>query len=65
VDAGFFEFNEFREIMKSVGFMECEEFMLDDLKSVKMALGRPRRFSAAFLRDEKGKLNKTREAIKL
>ena len=30
-----------------------------------MALGRPRRFSAAFIAEEKAKLNKTREAVKL
>jgi len=34
-------------------------------KGVKMALGRPRRFSAAFIAEEKAKLNKTREAVKL
>jgi hypothetical protein len=65
VDSGFFEFNEFREIMKDIGFMECEEFPLEDLKSVKLALGRPRRFSPAFIGDERRKLNKTREAVKL
>ena len=65
VDLGFFQHSEFGDIITQIGDLNTEENTLEIWKSLKMTLGRPRRFSPAFLAGERGKLSKTREAMAL
>jgi len=64
VDRGFFSYNEFQEVMKSLGIEGVEVLSLSDWRALKSSVGKPRRFSPQFLKEEKIKLTKYREAIK-
>lgn len=65
IDRGFFAFNEFEEILKNLKFQDFDNWTKFEFQTVKNALGRPRRFSKNFVTQERKKLAKYREAIKV
>jgi len=65
VDKGFFQVNEFVDLLKGLG-MEMQEVMtLKSWRTVRCAMGRPRRFSQRFINEERRRLKKYREAVKV
>ena len=65
IDRGFFSHNELEELMKLINLNTNENYTLYEWRVIKRMMGRPRRFSDKFVQDEKRKLYKYREAIKV
>ncbi|OMJ86765.1 hypothetical protein SteCoe_11618 [Stentor coeruleus] len=65
IDKGFFEYNEFEEALKVLKVNEIEVFTKYEFQVIRNALGRPKRFSANFIAQERKKLTKCREAMKV
>lgn len=63
IDRGFFSHNEFDEVVKALNL--SENLNLYEARTVKTCLGKPRRFSPNFIAQERKKLQKYREAIKV
>ncbi|CAG9318617.1 unnamed protein product [Blepharisma stoltei] len=63
VDRGFFSHNEFDEASKTLNLGET--MSMYESRIIKSALGKPRRFSPNFISQERQKLQKYREAIKV
>jgi hypothetical protein len=65
IDRGFFSYNEFEDCLKSLKLSEVEYLPKSDFSLIRSSLGRPRRFSTAFITQERRKLGKYREAVKV
>ena len=65
VDKGFFQVNEFVDILKGLGVEITEVMPLRNWKTMRCAMGRPRRFSQRFISEERRRLKKYREAVKV
>jgi hypothetical protein len=65
VDKGFFQVNEFVDIVKGLGVEITEVMPLRDWRTMRCAMGRPRRFSQRFITEERRRLKKYREAVKV
>jgi DIRP/Myb-like DNA-binding domain len=65
IDKAFFDHNEFEEALKVLKISEIENFSKYEYSLIRNILGRPRRFSSSFISQERKKLSKYREAIKV
>lgn len=65
IDKGFFAYNEFEEVLKTLKFADLENLTKCEFQIIKSALGRPRRFSKSFVTQERKKLSRYREAVKV
>ena len=65
IDKGFFSQNEFEESIRVLKLSDIEQFTKYEFKVIHNILGRPRRFSASFISQERKKLSKYREAMKV
>ena len=65
IDRAFFSHNEFEEVLRVLKLSESELFTKYEFQLIRNIIGRPRRFSCAFLSQERKKLAKYREAVKV
>lgn len=65
IDKGFFSHNEFEEALKVLKLNEIECFTKYEFQLIRSIFGRPRRFSGNFVNQERKKLGKYREAMKV
>lgn len=65
IDRGFFSHNDFEECLKVILKGYVEELSMQEWRAIRALMGKPRRFSAAFVQDERQRLYKYREAIKV
>ena len=65
VDKGFFQLNEFMDCVKGLGVEVQEAMPLSHWRTIRHVLGKPRRFSTKFISEERRRLKKYREAVKV
>ena len=65
VDKGFFAYNEFEESLKVLKLSEVKFLQKHEFEMIRNTLPRPRRFSPGFVLQERKKLAKYREAVKV
>jgi hypothetical protein len=65
IDRGFFAHNDFEECLKVILKDSEEELTLRQWRTTRALMGRPRRFGPYFIHQERERLRKFREAIKV
>eukprot|EP00357_Protocruzia_adherens_P004365 CAMPEP_0114994426 /NCGR_PEP_ID=MMETSP0216-20121206/13125_1 /TAXON_ID=223996 /ORGANISM="Protocruzia adherens, Strain Boccale" /LENGTH=304 /DNA_ID=CAMNT_0002358271 /DNA_START=26 /DNA_END=937 /DNA_ORIENTATION=+ len=65
IDRGFFNYNEFRNMLREAHLSEVDELSRVEWSLLRQAMGKTRRFSSKFLREEREKLYRYRDSMRL
>lgn len=64
MDQPYLLYNEFREMLDKVGLKNVTKLKRNEWYIIRKAMGKPRRFSQFFIRQEIKKLNQYREIVR-
>lgn len=65
IDRVYFQVNEFQDCLNELGLSKIRKLTRVEWAHIRSAMGKPRRLSKAFLKQERSKLNNTRTNVRL